>query len=113
MVRRLQRRRSKVVRIPWFIATAGVAILVANPSHAQTFHGRLTTSFYSWERLPTDSTSANHVRAFQLGIFHVDGVADPRLSFHTYVRFHGDLAENVAEPANYSVFNLYGQWKGS
>ena len=100
------------MRIPWLIPIAGLlAILVASPTQGQTFHGRLTTSFYAWERLPTDSTSANHLRAFQLGIFHVDGVADPRLSFHTYVRLHGDLAEDVAEPANYSVFNLYGQWK--
>jgi hypothetical protein len=112
MVPRLQTRRSRVVRIPWFIATAWLAaILIANPSHGQTFHGRLTTSLYAWERLPTDSTTANHLRAFQLGIFHLEGVADPRLSLHTYVRFHGDLTEDVAEPANYSLFNLYGQWK--
>jgi len=95
-----------------FLATAWfAAIVVAVPAWSQTFHGRLTTSLYAWERLPTDSTDVHHLRAYGLGIFHLEEVADPRLSLHTYVRVHGDLQEEVNELANYRIFNLYGQWK--
>lgn len=89
------------------------AVLVATPALSQTFHGRLTTSFYAWERVPTDSTEAQYLRAYQLGIFHLDGLADPRFSLHTYVRAHGDLGEEVNDLADYRIFNLYGQWKDS
>jgi hypothetical protein len=92
--------------IPWF-----AAVLLAVPAGAQTFHGRVTTSLYAWERLPTDSTEVQHLRAYGLGIFHLEKIADPRLSVHTYVRVHGDLEEEVNELANYRIFNLYGQWQ--
>jgi hypothetical protein len=84
---------------------------LATPSLAQTFHGRLTTSLYAWERLPTDSTDVRHVRAYQLGIFHLEGLGDRRFSLHTFVRAHGDLRQEVNELASYRIFNLYGQWK--
>jgi hypothetical protein len=87
------------------------ALLVAAPAGAQTFHGRLTTSLYAWERLPSDSTDAQHLRAYGLGIFHLEELADPRFSVHTYISVHGDLAEEVNEVANYRIFNLYGQWR--
>ena len=97
-----------VIAVAIALALVGAGV---GPASGQTIQGRLTTSLYAWERDPTDSTEANHLRAYQLGIFHLDGLGDRRLSFHTYVRAHGDLSADVNELANFRVFNLYGQWK--
>jgi hypothetical protein len=85
--------------------------LLAGVAGAQTLHGRLTSSFYAWQREPTDSTDTNHLRFYQLGIFHLERLADPRLSLHTYMRVHGDLADDLSEPSNWRLLNLYAQWR--
>lgn len=93
------------------LATVLLTTSILSPAGAQTFHGRLTTSFYAWERSATDTLAFEHLRAYQLAILHLEGLADRRLSFHTYVRAHSDLREEVSELSNYQVYNLYAQWK--
>jgi hypothetical protein len=102
------------VSIPKLITISIISCVAAmwpTPAPALTVHGRLTTSFYAWERVPNDSTEAQYLRAHQLGIFHLEGIADPRFSVHTYVRAHGDFSEDLNDLADYRIFNLYGQWK--
>jgi len=101
-------------RIPPLAAIAlivGVTALSAEPASGQTFHGRLTTSFYRYDRAPTDSTDHDYVRAYALGIFHLEGLADPRFSLHTYMNGQQDLATVNHDEFDYRVLNLYAQWK--
>ncbi len=77
----------------------------------QTVHGRITTSFYRYDRAPTDSTDFSYVRAYALGILHIDGLGDPRFSLHTYMTGSQDLASVNHDVADYRVSNLYAQWK--
>ncbi len=101
-------------RIPPLAAialTVVVAALAALPASGQTFHGRLTTSFYRYDRAPTDSTDHDYVRAYALGIFHLEGLADRRFSLHTYLNGQQDLATVNHDEFDYRVLNLYAQWK--
>lgn len=93
------------------VLVAGLGLGLASGASAQTFHGRLTSSLYAWQRAPDDSTDFDHVRFYQLGIFHLEQVADRRLSLHTYMRVHGDLSDDLNELSNWRLLNLYAQWK--
>jgi hypothetical protein len=101
-------------RIPPLAAFALIVVVAAwaaLPASGQTFHGRLTTSFYRYDRAPTDSTEFDYVRAYALGIFHLEGLADRRFSLHTYLTGQQDLATVNHDPSDYRVSNLYAQWK--
>ncbi len=92
-------------------ASIAIVAFLAPAASGQTFHGRITTSFYRYDRAPTDSTSFDYMRAQALGIFHLEGLGDPRFSLHTYMSGHQDVATVNHDASDYRVTNLYAQWK--
>jgi len=75
---------------------------------AQQLSGRFSTSFYSWERFTSDSTSDVITRAYQN--IQLDGAYN-KLSFHTTLTGSMGSASSLSSEAQVRVYGAYLQWK--
>lgn len=76
-----------------------------------TISGRFNTSFYDWERQDNDSTSTQHLRAYQSAILNIGKIGQRDISFHSYVYATSDLAEKASDDPRLKIYNLYLDWK--
>lgn len=76
----------------------------------QSINSRLTTSFYTWERNVTDSTSQNHLRIYQTAQLTLGQLASNRLSFHFYGIVSQDVAEDADDDPIPRLYNAYLKW---
>ncbi|MFQ5705995.1 MAG: hypothetical protein ACE5HO_01010 [bacterium] len=88
-----------------------VVVLLPVQSSAQSISARFATSFYSWERQVTDSTSKDHLRLYQTGQLTIGKLAGNRLSLHLYSQVSQDLAEDADGDPIPRLYNAYFQWQ--
>ncbi|RMD86061.1 MAG: hypothetical protein D6813_15475 [Calditrichaeota bacterium] len=94
-------------RFTWFF----MVIILAQPVRSQSISARFSTSIYSWERSPTDTTTQDHVRLYQTAQFTVGQLASNRLSFHLYTQISQDLVESSEDDPIPRLYNAYLQWR--
>ncbi|RMF57911.1 MAG: hypothetical protein D6743_18290 [Calditrichaeota bacterium] len=76
----------------------------------QSFNGRFSTSFYSWERNLTDALSQNHLRLYQTAQVTFGQLANNRLSFHFYGQASQDISESADADPVPRLYSAYLQW---
>lgn len=76
----------------------------------QSINTRFTTSFYTWERNATDSTSQNHLRMYQTAQITIGQLASNRLSFHFYGILSQDIAKEADDDPIPRLYNTYLKW---
>jgi hypothetical protein len=77
------------------------------PASAQMFSGRLTTSFYAWERFDTVGSSNMYLRAFQnVQMSLVQG----DFSLQTFAQGATNFANSFGDVGRVRVYNLYLTW---
>lgn len=89
---------------PWFFAMS----LFANMAYAQSFSGRLTSSFYTFERSDTADASSTHARGYQS--FQFD-LRNQNLLFRTFGQMDNDFSTRLAGDGKVRMYNLYLQWR--
>ena len=86
-------------------------LVVPLSSPCQTFNGRLTTSFYTWERQEPDKNSTQHLRAYQLLKLTIGELASPNLSLHTYFQASHDFSEKAKDDPRLWFYGAFLEWK--
>ncbi len=76
-------------------------------TYAQTMNARFTTVVYTYEQQENDSSSANHLRAYQLAQLTIGKMGLPNLSFHTYLQLSGDLLDEAKSDPRLWIYNCY------
>jgi len=97
--------------LPLFLLISVLILLIPTSALPSTISGRFITSFYNWERQDDDSTSTQHLRAYQSAILHVSGIGTRDLLFHSYVYATSDLTEKASDDPRLKIYNLYLDWK--
>lgn len=77
----------------------------------QVINARLTTSAYTWQQQESDSTSADHLRAYQLAQISVGQLGSKNISFHTYMYFSTDILEEANDDPRFWLYNCYLNWR--
>ena len=75
---------------------------------AQTFSGRLTSSFYVYERNDTTGASSSHARGYQS--FQLD-FGKENFSFRTYGQMDNDFSTRLAGDGKVRMYNFFIDWK--
>jgi hypothetical protein len=75
---------------------------------AQTFSGRLTSSFYAFERSDTTNLTSTHTRGYQA--FQFD-FGYENMAFHTFGQLDNDFSTRLAGDAKVRMYNFYLEWK--
>ena len=75
---------------------------------AQSFSGRLTSSFYAYERSDSIGATSGHARGYQA--FQID-LRNPNLLFRTYGQLDTDFSTELAGDGRVRMYNLYFEWK--
>lgn len=78
---------------------------------AQSVNSRFTTSFYSWERFFSESSSERHLRIYQTAQITIGQLASNRLSFHVFGQASQDVAQDVNDDPIPRLYNAYFQWR--
>jgi len=78
---------------------------------AQTIHGRLTTTFYAFQRHELNGETLNNLRAYQLLSFTVANLGSPRLSFRAYALWNSDLRAAIRDDPRIWVYQAYFRYK--
>ncbi|MFQ5602413.1 MAG: hypothetical protein ACE5HS_04025 [bacterium] len=86
-------------------------LLITGQTNAQSFSGRFSTSFYTWERVVSDSSSSNHLRLYQTAQITLGQLASNKLSFHLYGLASQDLADSAEDDPIPRLYNAYFRWK--
>ncbi|MDZ7292129.1 MAG: hypothetical protein ONB44_19825 [candidate division KSB1 bacterium] len=90
----------------------GLALLVTATAPslvlAQTFSGRLTSSFYAFERSETANLTSSHARGYQS--FQFD-YGTNNLIFHTFGQLDNDFNTRLAGDAKVRMYNFHLAWK--
>lgn len=76
-------------------------------SYTQTINARFTTSVYSWQQQENDSSSANHIRAYQLAQLTIGNLGLSGLSFHTYLNLSHDFNKEAVNDPRLWIYNCY------
>ena len=77
---------------------------------AQTFSGRVTSSFYAFERSDSIDVTSTHGRGYQT--FQFDYGTD-HLLFRTYAQIDHDFVTRLAGDGKVRMYNFYLQWRDS
>ncbi|MFQ5628718.1 MAG: hypothetical protein ACE5I1_08155, partial [bacterium] len=75
---------------------------------AQSFSGRLTSSFYTFERSDTTDVSSTHARGYQT--FQFD-LRNKNFLFRTFGQMDNDFGTRLAGDGKVRMYNLYLQWR--
>jgi hypothetical protein len=75
---------------------------------AQTFSGRLTSSFYTFERSDTTGASSTHARGYQS--FQFD-LRNKNFLFRTFGQMDTDFSTRLAGDGKVRMYNFYLQWR--
>jgi hypothetical protein len=88
-------------------------VLLSFSSHlnAQTISARFTTAAYTWEQQESDTSTANHLRAYQLAQVSIGNLGLKNLSFHTYLQLSSDFVEQAKDDARLWIYNFYFNYK--
>jgi len=89
------------------LLAAFIFVIITAPANAQTITARFTTAAYTWEQQEIDSSKADHLRFYQLAQLSLGNLGLPNLSFHTYVQFSNDFAEQAADDPRWWIYNCY------
>ncbi|MFC1493417.1 hypothetical protein ACFL6O_05595 [candidate division KSB1 bacterium] len=101
-------KASKIIRYLIFACIA-LAVIVST-SAAQTVHGRLYSSFYSWEREVFGTDSEKYIQMYNGAIVHVREIGGIKnTAFHTYMRMGNVLSGDDLELRN-KLYNSYFEW---
>jgi len=79
------------------------------PAQGQVVHGRLFSSFYSWEREVFGAEPARYVQLYNGALIHVKQIGGKNIAFHTYVRF-GNTAAGDGLELKHKLYNSYVEW---
>ncbi|MDZ7261224.1 MAG: hypothetical protein ONB05_03835 [candidate division KSB1 bacterium] len=82
-------------------------VLLSLETYPQTISGRLTSAVYTWQQRESDSTSANHIRAYQLAQLTIGNFGLPNLSFHTYLNLSSDFMKKAVTDPRWWLYNCY------
>jgi hypothetical protein len=74
----------------------------------QTFSGRLTSSFYVYERSDSTDVASTYARGYQAFQFYL---AQGNVSLNSYGQIDGDFSSPLAGDAKFRLYNLYLEWK--
>jgi hypothetical protein len=72
--------------------------------YPQTFNGRFTSAFYTFERFDTVNNSATYARTFQM-LYLTFG--NRNISLKTNMNLEGDISESLVYDPRFRVYNLY------
>ena len=75
---------------------------------AQTFSGRLTSSFYAYERSDSSTSASHDARAYQAFQFDLAG---KNFALRTYGQLDRDFASRLAGDGKARLYNFYLDWK--
>jgi hypothetical protein len=75
---------------------------------AQTFSGRVTSSFYAFERSDSINVTSGHARGYQA--FQFD-LGTSNVVFRTYGQLDNDFNTRLAGDGKVRMYNLYLEWK--
>jgi len=84
--------------------------LFSSSAKTQIVHGRLFTSFYSWEREVFGADPEKYVQTYNGAILHIREIGHKDLAFHTYIRFGNTLAGDDLN-LKHKLYNAYFEWK--
>lgn len=87
-----------------------VLVLCVSAS-AQTIHARFGTTAYTWQEQIDDSSSASHLRAYQLAQISIGNIGTPKLSFHSYIQLAGDLLDEADDDPRVWIYNFYFNYR--
>jgi len=94
-----------LARAAWVVVLLCIA---AVPASAGTTSGRLTTSFYVFERADSTDLQSTHTRAYQVvQLSHVRG----DLGAHFYGQIDGDFTTKLVDDPKLRTYGLYVDWK--
>ena len=75
---------------------------------AQTFSGRLTSSFYAYQRSDSTDLESNHARGYQAFQFDLAG---KNFKLRSYGQLDTDFSSQLAGDGKARMYNLYLEWK--
>lgn len=78
------------------------------PLIAQNFNGRITSSYYTFERVESKDVSNKFLRSFQYGQFNFN---KDWFSLRTILAVEQDLSKNIKYDPRVRLFNLYAEGK--
>ncbi len=90
-----------------------LSLACVSAAFGQSINARFSTSFYSWERSVTDSTSQNHVRIYETGRITLGQLGTQKLSFHAYGQVANDFSQQADNDPIPRLYNAYLQWVDS
>ncbi len=99
-----------MIRLKWLLVSMLAALFPAllSAQNAQSFSGRLTSSFYVYER--SDSTGINTGQARGYQTFQIDW-ARKNFLVRAYSQLDRDFSNRLAGDGKARVFNFYFEWK--
>ena len=101
-------KKAKDMRHPTIRASIFLLMMAASTAGAQTFSGRLTSSFYTFERSDTIGVSSTHARGYQA--FQFD-LKNRNFMLRTFGQLENDLSTQLAGDGKVRMYNLYLQWR--
>lgn len=90
------------------LCTSIFLMMIASGAQAQTFSGRLTSSFYTFERSDTIGTSSTQARGYQT--FQFD-LKNRNFLFRSFGQLENDISTQLAGDGKVRMYNLYLQWR--
>ncbi len=92
----------------WKRALLLICALSASQAFAQSFTGRIVTSFYTYERSDTVGTSTRQARAYQGLLFDY---RNGNVLLRAYGQFDHDVANPLSQDPKLRLYNFYLQWR--
>ena len=80
-------------------------------AHSQVYSGRFTTSFYSWERQDSPTTTSGHLRVYQLASIKASDIGVNNLSFVSKFGYSTDFNNEAVNDPRIRIVNLYLKYK--
>lgn len=83
-------------------------LMNSSPTRAQSFSGRLTSSFYAFERSDSTNITSNHARGYLAYQF---AFGTENLALKAYGQLDNDFSTQLAGDGKARMYNLYLDWK--
>jgi hypothetical protein len=100
----IRKKAATIIGAAVFLVTIAIPVIL----FAQTFSGRVTSSFYAFERSDSVNVTSGHARGYQA--FQFD-FGTKNIIFRTYGQLDNDFNTRLAGDGKVRMYNLYLEWK--